>query len=64
LTISDIRRGLAGNELFVVFQPKVTIKSRENAGGRGPGALASPAVRLVSPLAFIGVAEESETIDL
>jgi diguanylate cyclase (GGDEF)-like protein len=60
---SELRRALSGDELFVMYQPVIWIKPK---GGR-PGSLAGvealvrwrhPERGLLSPVEFIGIAEE------
>ena len=61
---ADIRRGLADAEFFVVYQPKVSVLTREMNGVEALIRWRHPRYGLVSPLAFISVAEETSTIDL
>ncbi|MHB1205858.1 MAG: EAL domain-containing response regulator [Rhodospirillaceae bacterium] len=61
---ADIRRGLAADEFFAVFQPKVTIASRALEGVEALIRWRHPRFGLVNPLAFITVAETTDTIDL
>jgi EAL domain-containing protein (putative c-di-GMP-specific phosphodiesterase class I)/CheY-like chemotaxis protein len=64
ITDDDIRRGLAEREFYVDFQPEVGIADRRIWGTEALIRWRHPEHGLVSPLAFIGLAEQSDTIDL
>jgi predicted signal transduction protein with EAL and GGDEF domain len=51
--LSELRRAVEHNELRLYLQPKVPLHGQSGAGGRGPGALAASAARLVPPMEFI-----------
>ena len=42
---TDMRRGLIGNEFFLVYQPQIDLRSGAHDGRRGAGALARPRPR-------------------
>ncbi|MEN3974908.1 EAL domain-containing response regulator [Emcibacter sp. SYSU 3D8] len=60
----DIRRGLAEREFYVDFQPEVGIADGRIWGSEALVRWRHPEHGLVSPMSFIGVAEQSDTIDL
>jgi diguanylate cyclase (GGDEF)-like protein len=57
---ADLRRALAGNELFVVYQPVVALQdgAGECAGVEALVRWRHPSRGIVPPIEFIGVAEE------
>ncbi len=60
---SDLRRALKENELFVVYQPVVDLAHRAMVGVEALVRWRHPVRGLVSPVEFIGVAEEAGLID-
>jgi diguanylate cyclase (GGDEF)-like protein len=60
---TDLRRALAGDELFVVYQPLVDIVTRAMTGVEALVRWQHPRRGLVLPVEFIAVAEESGLID-
>ncbi len=60
---ADLRRALAGDEIFVVYQPVVDLVTREVLGVEALARWRSPERGLVPPVEFIPVAEEAGLID-
>jgi EAL domain-containing protein (putative c-di-GMP-specific phosphodiesterase class I) len=59
----DLRRALAGDELFVVYQPVVDLGTRRMAAVEALVRWRHPRRGLVPPVEFIGIAEECGLID-
>lgn len=59
----DLRRALKAEELFVVYQPVVDLKTRALAGVEALLRWRHPERGLLNPVDFIGAAEESGLID-
>ena len=60
---ADLRRALAGDEIFVVYQPVVDLVTRDVLGVEALARWRSPDRGLVPPVEFIPVAEEAGLID-
>jgi diguanylate cyclase (GGDEF)-like protein/PAS domain S-box-containing protein len=60
---TDLRRALDNHELFVVYQPVLDLPSRRMVGLEALVRWRHPDRGLVSPIEFIGVAEECGLID-
>ncbi len=60
---TDLRRALKNDELFVVYQPVVDLATRAMSGVEALVRWRHPTRGLVSPVEFIGVAEECGLID-
>src|SRR5690606_4029945 len=61
---ADIRRGLAADEFYVVFQPNVSLKDRSLWGAEVLVRWKHPRHGFVNPAAFVSIAEQSDTINL
>jgi len=59
---TDMRRGLVGNEFFVVYQPQIDLRSGRTMGVEALARWRDPVRGVVMPADFIPVAEESGMI--
>ena len=60
---NDLRRALKEDELFVVYQPVVDLNTGEMVGAEALVRWRHPERGLISPVEFIGVAEECGLVD-
>jgi len=59
---SNLRKALAKEELFVVYQPRIDVKTGKLVGAEALLRWRQPALGLISPIEFIPVAEETGMI--
>ncbi|MGT2436830.1 EAL domain-containing protein [Bradyrhizobium betae] len=59
ITPERILRGLADNEFFVEFQPKIGLQTGKVVGAEALARWRTPEFGMISPLVFIPIAEES-----
>ena len=62
LLVQDIYKGLKNNELYLVYQPKVSVKTSKIIGCEALIRWQHPTHGLLQPKDFIPIAEESELI--